>query len=395
MSQFLQAVMSIDVQSCIFVLFLGNMTSVILVATYRFSPYYNQHIRLSHYYLPAKLFQGFAFLLLFGRGIMPDVLSVNLGNTLLMIGFFLEAMTIAVIAESDSRRDRIVLATITGVCVVVFNFVEMVYPDSSLRVVVSSSCVFTIMVIPNLRLVLPPGVSLFKRMVGLFYMIFLALLLPRAGYALFYPISILTNFYIQSMTFVVLILLLIYSLPAYLLLMKENADKAITIMATTDCLTSMANRFSFLDRAEELLRRQAELGLPVSVLFLDIDHFKLINDQFGHGFGDEVLVRLASLIRDSLRGHDLSCRYGGEEFVVALPDADFDNVRGIAERIMTTVRETQFGGQVGFHFTVSIGVAVSRKGEDDLEEIINRADEAMYKAKKNGRNRIEFYAPTA
>ncbi|WP_152224334.1 diguanylate cyclase [Pseudomonas sp. SCB32] len=149
--------------------------------------------------------------------------------------------------------------------------------------------------------------------------------------------------------------------------------------AQSDPLTGLANRRA-LDAALELLQ---ETQRPYSVLALDIDHFKRVNDTFGHDAGDEALKQVAATLKQHSRGEDLACRSGGEEFILLLPDTALDIAGGIAERIRQAIEVTEVPG-VGF-LTISIGVAY---GGGEPDAMLKRADERLYQAKQTGRNRV-------
>jgi diguanylate cyclase len=134
-----------------------------------------------------------------------------------------------------------------------------------------------------------------------------------------------------------------------------------------------------------------EQGEAVSALLIDIDHFKRFNDQFGHGVGDQVLRLMANVLRDQVREIDLPARYGGEELIVVMPDADLATCTAIAERIRGSISECRMTrrstGEALPGITVSIGVAQFQGGES-MADLIDRCDQALYLAKKMGRNRV-------
>ncbi len=170
--------------------------------------------------------------------------------------------------------------------------------------------------------------------------------------------------------------------------MQRRGD-ALVRMATTDKLTGASNRHAFFDMANSIYENSRQRGAPLSLLFIDIDHFKQINDHYGHGFGDVVLARLAENISGCLRGSDINCRYGGEEFVILLANADKDAAQLVAHRIMEKVRQIRFEEYPDFHFTVSIGVSsMVPSSPRGLDLLIRSADSAMYQAKQTGRNRV-------
>jgi diguanylate cyclase (GGDEF)-like protein/PAS domain S-box-containing protein len=158
--------------------------------------------------------------------------------------------------------------------------------------------------------------------------------------------------------------------------------------AVTDELTGLPNRREFLEVTEKILKSSEQL----SVLMLDIDFFKKVNDTYGHDAGDEVLRALAKVGMSATRSMDLFARWGGEEFVVALPGADVEQARAIAEKLREAIEKQDFRHEwrieQAIPFTVSIGVATRAPGEHDLDAIMKRADQALYKAKGQGRNRV-------
>ncbi len=160
-------------------------------------------------------------------------------------------------------------------------------------------------------------------------------------------------------------------------------------LATVDTLTRTFNRRSFVERLTAELKRARRHGHPVSLLMLDADHFKAINDRHGHAGGDRALAMLGEVCRDMVRAHDFVGRLGGEEFVLALPHAALTGALTLSERLRQRVRETpihQPGGP-DFFMTVSIGVAEAAPGED-VDRLLHRADMALYQAKRAGRDRV-------
>lgn len=387
------SLLDLDVRTLIAVLFFGNLVSVALLCIYYATVGDSRDRRISGRYLPAKACQAVGYFLLLQRDAFPTLLSVNLGNSLLMLGFYLEALAMLAAIRENGRVER-VLGVILVACVVGFNATESAFPDSSMRVAISSLCVFLILFMPNIRMLVSGNATRLKRWTGFFYLCFVAMLLPRMVCALFTPMSLLTNSVIQTLTFLALVVLLVFSLPAYLFLMKERSDMLMAAMATTDFLTGLSNRYSFLDIASRVFLRHRIDRKSLAVLFFDIDYFKSVNDRYGHAFGDAVLAALGKVVRDNLRPFDLSCRYGGEEFVVLLSDATKATAVMVAERIRAAVAALSFAENPDFSFTISFGVADGRAAEgDSLDLYIGQADGALGMAKKGGRNQIVEYDP--
>jgi two-component system cell cycle response regulator len=161
-------------------------------------------------------------------------------------------------------------------------------------------------------------------------------------------------------------------------------------MAITDGLTSLYNRRFMTTHLEQTLDQAQRQERSLAVLIADMDHFKSVNDTYGHDAGDAVLKELAERMRGSVRGVDLVCRFGGEEFVVILPDTDLDTAGVVAERIRSRVAADGFrlpDGQV-IDRTVSVGIGALQSPDDTVETILKRADGALYDAKTGGRNRV-------
>ena len=165
--------------------------------------------------------------------------------------------------------------------------------------------------------------------------------------------------------------------------------------ASTDPLTRIPNRRVFQEWCEKELLRSQRSGIPFSVLMVDLDHFKRINDNFGHHRGDEVLCAAVERMQDSLRGIDILCRWGGEEFAVLLPNAAPEATRLVAERMRENIERmnvplglAEAGAPEGARLTVSIGAATYGDREDGVAAMLLRADRALYRAKASGRNQV-------
>ena len=169
----------------------------------------------------------------------------------------------------------------------------------------------------------------------------------------------------------------------------KKLEEDLTRLASTDVLTGLHNRRAFFDVAATEIARARRYGDSLSVVSIDLDRFKLINDEYGHAAGDIALVRFAEICRRHVREVDLVARIGGEEFALLLPATSEDNAARLAERIRHAVHEiTVLADGQSFDFTVSMGVAAYRGKNDSLEEFMRRADDALYRAKETGRDRI-------
>lgn len=172
--------------------------------------------------------------------------------------------------------------------------------------------------------------------------------------------------------------------------MRQNVHLSMRL-ATTDAVTGLYNRHYMTHHLATSVSRARTSGRPLSLLLLDIDHFKAINDTHGHAAGDRALRAVAERIVTNVRGVDLCARYGGEEFVVIMPDTELTTASTIAERIRLLVAAESFGTGVDgapLSLTISIGAAVLHEGDIDGVSLLSRADAALYAAKRAGRNRV-------
>lgn len=168
---------------------------------------------------------------------------------------------------------------------------------------------------------------------------------------------------------------------------REEAERELRRQAQTDGLTGLANRHTFLERAHFALAHAARYGEPLSVVMIDIDHFKQVNDKFGHAAGDAALRALAQGLRSCLRADDLSCRYGGEEFCLLLSRAEAADARRLDERLRAWLAgHARDSGTEPVVY--SAGVAVRQAGDKSVSDLIQRADAALYQAKAGGRGRM-------
>ncbi len=169
--------------------------------------------------------------------------------------------------------------------------------------------------------------------------------------------------------------------------MKEVREEAYT-----DALTGLANRKKFDLEVVRLVSESRDKSEPLSVIFMDIDHFKSFNDAYGHQVGDQVLRLVARCLNDSLKGRDFACRYGGEEFIVMLPETDIHGAEKIANILRETIKSKEIRnratGETLTRVSISGGVALLNNDEDP-KEWIERSDKALYQAKRKGRDRIE------
>jgi diguanylate cyclase (GGDEF)-like protein len=187
-------------------------------------------------------------------------------------------------------------------------------------------------------------------------------------------------------------------------LQRENVElmvrnRVLSEVSARDSLTGLYNRWYVMEKIDSEMNRSIRHGSTVSLLMLDIDHFKKINDSFGHSAGDQVLKSFGQVLRDSCRVYDVPGRYGGEEFCIVLPETNIGNTTPVAERIRQRLADSRFEvGDATIAITASIGIAgmdaLTEEGLVTATTLIDRADRALYSAKHRGRNRVEMWGIT-
>jgi diguanylate cyclase (GGDEF)-like protein len=207
------------------------------------------------------------------------------------------------------------------------------------------------------------------------------------------PSTILTNFSSQIGSFFEVLLLSIALAYSYNRLQNEHrkltySNDRLRVLSHTDMLTGSYNRRYFHDKVNVLLSIAKDENSDFYLLMLDLDHFKKINDTYGHDIGDKVLISFATICRKILRENDIFARLGGEEFVLCLPDTDETTAIHIAKRINTAIRNSTFDFAPDLNLTVSIGIS---HNTFELEKLLDEADKALYKAKSSGRNTFVLY----
>lgn len=184
----------------------------------------------------------------------------------------------------------------------------------------------------------------------------------------------------------------VHQSQSYFVRMRES-NQQLYVQATRDALTGVLNARAYYEMGEQMIRLAESAGSDYSVLFLDIDHFKSINDRYGHPAGDAVLKSVAACIAGTIRQSDALGRIGGEEFSVFLANTGLEAARGLAETLRREIEllEPQIGPGQTVRLTASIGVSGNRCGARSLHEIQRQADQAMYQSKKTGRNRVTLF----
>jgi diguanylate cyclase (GGDEF)-like protein len=226
-----------------------------------------------------------------------------------------------------------------------------------------------------------------------------AIAVPVAhGFALMLPILLGNLFHLNAGMYsgsiwvtIFSVELMLYAIGTVFVIFILVSERTVTVhktAASMDPLTGMFNRRGFAEATSRVIEREATAGRPVTVLIFDIDHFKSINDRFGHPAGDEVLMRVAALLLGEMRGQDVVVRTGGEEFVLLMPQTDANAAATACERLRAAIRDEPWDRIApGMTLTASIGVATAETA-GDLRALTEIADQRLYEAKRAGRDRV-------
>ena len=342
----------------------------------------------------ALMVNAIGHLLIMLRGLAPDILSVVLGNVLLACVF---VGMIAAIYQFQGRPAPwlLLLAAPVMVAVVVSMFMDN-FPARAgfVGLVIGLQAIWALAATLERRhatvgrgqWLLVAGLALEALVLGGRSVLTVAL--PDSA------TSILQGSVLQTVTFMATFSVVLVSSVGFVFMSRDRSDESNRIMAALDPLTGVANRRSLISALDRDVSRAIRTHQPIALMMVDIDHFKHVNDRYGHPAGDEVLCSVVSVLRQRVRAQDLVGRYGGEEFMVLLPDTDLVGAEQLARELCKAVEESrclaQGAGPEGVEVTVSIGVFGGHlESGDSWDMLIAAADRALYEAKNNGRNRVE------
>lgn len=347
------------------------------------------------WWLGGLLLEAVGFMLFALRGTVPDWISIVAANTFISFGLSCTAISLrSFYGMPVRRRELFGLSALTGLLALALTSVQ---PNPHWRVVglalltalltgSSASAVFR-----HKR-----AVDEVARLTGLLFVLATLGILARAGQEAFWPawVSDPISGSPSNLPFLgVLLLLPVLSTVGFLLMCTERGQQQLESAARTDYLTGIFNRRAIEDLAARAISAARRHGAPLSVVSLDVDHFKRVNDQYGHEAGDNALIEVVRRMREIMRAEDLVGRQGGEEFVVLMPDIGLDNARRAAERLRASFEDRPLlisdgERRVGVSLTVSVGVATLEPADQQFSHLLRRADRAMYAAKAAGRNRV-------
>lgn len=374
----------IDVKTFLLVLAIGNISFAVLIACYARTSVASPGLRVWQW---SKLVQGAAHLVGFAAiQYNNDQLDAT-ANALQIAGVAVEVLAYAAFLGLDKWRRMLVPVAILMVFICYAAWGDT---TSGQRVVMRSLMLALFSAMMAFALLRHAVASPLPRIIGANQVAYAIIMLLRgATAAVNGPVGPFTPAAMQMVGFLSAYTFMIINGFGFLLLCKQRDDRRMEELATVDSLTGLLNRRAFFERTEAARMLSERLRKPVALLMLDIDHFKRLNDRFGHATGDEALCVFAHTVRSVLREHDILGRLGGEEFALAMPGTDLAGALHAAERLRVAVSEAPvLTDGNSYMMTVSVGVVLVGH-EEPINSALARADNALYAAKTAGRNRVE------
>ncbi len=338
------------------------------------------------------------FILLGLRQYIPDFLSIIVANLVIVAGFSLLILGILKFLKYEVHTFE--KTSIVLLCLIAITFAYFTYIRTSVnaRIVIISAIIAGQSIFASFHLLTNKDqvMLMLTRIIG-FSLIYCAFIYLLRIYFSFNEPK-LDNFMnagtIHALSLIALQLVTITSCFSLTVSASQQLASKLAIQATVDSLTNIYNRRAFDEfAAKGVLRAQRE-KTPISLILMDIDLFKDVNDNYGHQVGDKVLQEFSLRLTNSLRQYDILARYGGEEFTLLLPDTNTHTAMIIAEKLRETIAQPVFclEGETELKVTASFGVATNQGEHINWQQLISFADEALYRAKENGRNCVKLYS---
>lgn len=381
--------MILDVRSLvIFSTMVGLVLAIAILLIRRGLP---EGVRGVSEWAAAMLASGAGALAVGSRSLMPDAVLLPLGNLLLVGGHFLQYIAIT---RFFGRPTPSAPAVAVLAAVYLSELFFTVFHDSfPARTAISGFASVVALVASGLTLFRASGDTFGPiRFTAVMMSAAAATVATRALYTLTLGSEAGSMFAGDNAQFLFISLYIMLTITAafgFMMMVAEKLRDELARLATLDPLTGIYNRRTMVDLAERELARATRAGTRVAALMLDLDHFKQVNDRYGHAAGDEVLRQFVATAQRCLRKQDLIGRYGGEEFFIVLPDTSREEALLVAQRLRTEVEHTRAAVRdISIAFTISVGLAHSGHSGFDLDALLRDADAALYCAKERGRNQV-------
>lgn len=384
---------SLDIGTIILLLAIGHLLSGILMIAYTFGKKREHPVNL---FLLSKFLEFSAWVLIICRGRIHDFFSVLLANYALVIGTTFEVMAFLSLIGCYNHILKRAYGALVASFVICFNIIFLFFNVESSRVMLISIYVVLLWFFPIYKMLIDRNASILQRIFAILYGVALLAFLVRAlaVFGIGESMTLTSSNFFNAVAFLSIYTIMLIGSIGFILLAKEKADLKLYMSATFDQMTGIYNRASVISNAKALISLHARKGRPISLLMIDLDHFKVINDSYGHQVGDIVLKEFSQNIKEQLRSYDLFGRFGGEEFIILLPETGLDKAVEIAERLRISIEHSPVCFDHEIFYTISIGgVSIIPDQDTAIETLFNHSDKALYRAKETGRNRVEFYSP--
>ena len=378
----------IDIRTFMLLIGIGNIAFALLMAAYA-------RDRASHpamlVWCWARLVQGGGQLLSCVRPDLPWSGLAGATHMLLIVGTALEVAAYCVFLGIQRYRSALLVFTLLALGALLGARANRLPQQHMLMILSCALSAFSLAI--GSQLLRTSGSSL-QRLIGCNNLVFSLAMAAHAWSGMRAAgVHLLSAGAVQNATFLTGYILMMVNGFGFLLLCKEEDDARMVQLATIDSLTGLINRHAFFDRTDAARALAQRQRCPIALMMIDIDHFKKINDCFGHATGDEALALFAATAKATLRDHDIMGRLGGEEFALVLPATDLEGAILAAERLRVTVAEAVLAtGSGPYSMTISVGVVVIDP-QEHINAALARADHALYAAKTGGRNRVSVGQP--
>ena len=385
--------LSIDITTIILAIILGHLFSAILGFSYMI----RKKDTVIYVFLLARMFDTVGWIMLALQTSIYHIGLVLTGNTFLILGHAMQVISFLKIKNHYNKLIRMGYFIISVVSIALFYLFTLLYhANSGARITIMSAVAAIMWCYPEYILFKDKNSSILQKVIVLVYGCELILLFLRAyvGIKFNESMNLLSNNIYNILFFIGLYIVMLMGNLGFILMAKEKTDLELMNAAKYDELTGIFNRREFLLRVRSIILFCEMQKKPLSFLMIDLDHFKKINDLYGHRAGDLVLKSFAENLKKHLRKTDLFGRFGGEEFTALLPETNEDQALEVAERLRSSIENSavSVNEDIDIKYTISIGIVSKIPDEStSFDNLYKSSDDALYIAKMNGRNRIEAF----
>ncbi|WP_162515365.1 sensor domain-containing diguanylate cyclase [Paenibacillus pinistramenti] len=388
-------VVALDMKTVFILVALGHLCTMILITAYRIKFMQDAVIRL---FSISKWLQVLIWALSAFRLGLPDVIGVVLPNLILFAASCLEISALLLAIDGMNRRVARFMALLTAAGIGGYLIIYAAYNAEWLRISFASLVTAMYIAYPAVKLAKDKGASALKKTLSVMYGLVGILLLARSVLAVWMTseMSMVSGpSPYQLVTYFSIFFMMLVGNIGFILLSKEQADDKLVRLASYDDLTGALNRRTFIERTQKSIESLTKSQEPVSFILFDIDHYKRINDTYGHETGDRVLQEMTAAVQRLVQGRGIFGRYGGDEFAVLLPGLSAVESDSLAEQLRTHIA-LQSALESRIPYTISLGiVTIPASRHLNASMLYQLSDRALYNAKRLGRNRAERHREPA